>query len=348
MKTKTIIVLLLLLSSSSWSMSWSPNGDAVLVNERGRNIIRYVDGDRPDVMVSHGGCAQWSPQGDAISLGHRGEISLLNVDGSGQRTIYIHEGEGSTSNCARWSPDGDRLAFVFYQTNTKDHWLLATIYSINREGEDLRVEGEIADEMQVSLRKWVREGIIYSYFRGLMNTYQTYYYLLSPQGSSISIRSDGDYARGKIAFSTTSLSAGIWVPLPDPGIYTFGLRSGRELEKLSDYYPCGPPSWDPSGRALVLTCLGRLLLLDTQVVDRAVSGDAADTYWIGNECFYQGPKWSPRGDKIAVWYTLPGKDPKLQFLDVKLKTYGADVTTPVRSLSWGQVKREIIERSTID
>ena len=341
--------LIFALSSQALAVSWSPAGDAVLIHdyEDGLITIRYVDEDRPDRVLDYSGCAKWSPQGDAISLKENSqetnEIFILNADGSGGRSIFTHgenRDEGRYGSCAHWSPDGERLAITYKQYNPPDSdaWVETIIYTMNRDGSALQEISRVWNEA-AGIEMWVREGIVYSYFRGLMNTYQTYYDVLNPEGGARSLRAIGDYYYGRMVFSTATLDEGIWVPQPEAGIYMISVASGN-LTKLSDYYPCGNPSWAPNGKLIVFTCLGILFILDTRAVDAAVTGPV-DIYRKSIEPYYSNPNWSPRGDKIAVWYKRPGQERILKFLDAEIKPYGADVATPVQRASWGEVKKKM-------
>ncbi len=332
----------------AWAISWAPSGDAVLVHRDGFPQILYLDPMRPGHEFDRSGCAKWSPAGSHIALmeyeDDHSELFIYNADGSGERSIF--RAEGWHGPCAHWSPAADRLALAFnqsYPSSDTTKYSESTIFTMHPDGTTLRQEFHAYDHDHIRIYAWIEPGIIFSYFHGLIQTHRTYYNMLRLDGSSgtSNYRAVGEYcpANNLMAFSTTSLSEGEGVTQPAPGIYTIGAKTGT-LNQVLDYHPCGRPSWSPDCRFLVFECFGSLAVLDLE--SPAEPGISLSYLETGTR--YALPKWSPRGDKIAVWWAPSWDQRSLRFLDVERDGPHVGIATPIQRAGWGAVKENFKTR----
>ena len=126
--------------------AWSPDGKLIAYCslEQGQSVlyIGTIDGKKEE-RITFGCGAVWSPDGRELAFTSGWpkdmRISILNVETDRYKFFFPPKAQPSWMEKMAWSPSGDKLAFSWlHRVPLKDFLETQTIYTINRDGGDLK------------------------------------------------------------------------------------------------------------------------------------------------------------------------------------------------------------------
>lgn len=94
--------------------SWSPDGEKIVFDRYGYEILYVPAGGGNAEMITYGIDAEWNNTSEKIVYNEFGILKTVNLDGSGETTVSNF---GSNPS---WSPNGDHIAF----TDGQNLWLV--------------------------------------------------------------------------------------------------------------------------------------------------------------------------------------------------------------------------------
>ena len=130
--------------ASDWqSMSWSPNGERLLITHQGRLHTLRVDGSDLLDLGINGSDGDFSPDGSEIAFVRDGQVYVVNSDGTGERQLTTSASYWSWF--PRWSPDGNKI--VFGRKNPPEGGCgLFQLWIMNSDGSEVAPVPETAEE----------------------------------------------------------------------------------------------------------------------------------------------------------------------------------------------------------